>query len=280
MIKITPEECDFVCKYVHDISGISLDNSKSYLLETRLGGLVKEEGCSSFFDLCHKARVDPGRSIEQEIIDRITTAETLFFRDIQPFQLLQHKILPDLIDARTAQSSGFFPTPIRIWSAACATGQEVYSIAMVLRELLPDIIKYDIKLLGTDISNRAVARASCGEYNKFEIDRGLPGELLGKYFAADGKVWKVKDEIRAMVSFKKLNLLNSLDGLGKFDIVLCRNVGVYFNPDDRKKLFDGIAGVLEHDGYLIIGSTESLTNVYPRFEPKRYLKSIFYQLKL
>ena len=241
--------------------------------------MVEEEGCSSFFDLYNKAKVDLGRSIEQKIIDRITTNETLFFRDTRPFQLLQHRILPDLIDARTKNSTGFFPTPIRIWSAGCATGQEVYSIAILLRQLLPDIIKYHIKLLGADISNKAIARASYGEYNKFEIDRGLSKELLEKYFSRGEEVWKIKDEIRAMASFKKINLLNPFDSIGKFDIVLCRNVGVYFNPDDRKKLFAGIAGVLEPDGYLIIGSTESLASVYPRFEPKRYLKSVFYQLK-
>jgi len=133
--------------------------------------------------------------------------------------------------------------------------------------------------LGTDISDEAIAKASYGKYNKFEIERGLSRYRLNKYFTPHGDMWKIKDEIRAMVSFKKFNLMHPLMGLGKFDIVFCRNVAIYFGLEDRKKLFDKIAKVLEPDGYLIIGSTESLTGVHPGFEPKRHLRSIFYQLK-
>ncbi len=279
MVKITQEEHAQWCQYIQELSGIHLDGSKAYLLETRLASLLEQEHSSCFSELYHKARTLGGEALRQKIIDRISTNETLFFRDKSPFELLQHKIIPDLIDARKAASSGFFPTSIRIWSAACSTGQEIYSIAMVLKELLPDPKGYRIQLLGTDLSNDAIARASRGEYNQFEIKRGLSEEKLKKYFTFNGSAWKIKDEIRGMVSFKKMNLTVPFEGLGKFDIVFCRNVGVYFDMADRKKLFDNIRRVMEKDGYLIIGSTESLMNVDPRYEPKRYLRSVFYQLK-
>ena len=278
MSKLSPEEFSLISKYVYDISGISLEQSKTYLIETRIGPLLAEFGCASFKDLYQKAKTDTKKSVERKIIDAISTNETLFFRDTGPFDVLQHKVIPDLIDRRTARSSGILPTPIRIWSAASSTGQELYSIAIVLKELLPDMKKYNIRLFGTDISDAAVAKASYGKYNKFEIERGLSPEKLRKYFTLDGNSWKVKDEIRAMASFRKLNLMLPFAGLGKFDIVFCRNVAIYFAMEDRKKLFDKIAGVLEKDGYLIIGSTESLTGICPRFAPQRHVRSIYYQL--
>ena len=279
MIKVATDDIKAISKYILDISGIDLNEGKAYLIETRLGGLIKEYECSSYRDLCSKAKTDSNKSIENKIIDAISTNETLFFRDSGPFEVLQHKILPDLIDRRTEKSSGLLPIPIRIWSTACSTGQEVYSIAIVLKELLPDLNKYNIKLLGTDISDSAIKQASYGTYNKFEIERGLSKEKLQKYFIPNGGNWKISDELRAMVSFTKRNILESFMGLGKLDIIFCRNVAIYFDLEERKKLFENIASVLEPDGFLIIGSTESLTGICPIFEPKRYLKTIYYQLK-
>jgi chemotaxis protein methyltransferase CheR len=279
MTKVTTDDIKAITKYISDISGIDLDDNKAYLIENRLDSLLKEYGCSSYKELCSKARIDFNKTIENKVIDAISTNETLFFRDTEPFDVLQHKILPDLIDRRTEKSSGLLPIPIRIWSAACSTGQEVYSIAIVLKELLPDMTKYNIKLFGTDISDSAIGQASYGTYNKFEIERGLPKEKLQKYFNPNGGNWKIKDDIRAMVLFAKQNILKPFMGFGKLDIIFCRNVAIYFNLEDRKKLFANIASVLEPDGYLIIGSTESLTGVCPIFEPKRYLRTIYYQLK-
>jgi chemotaxis protein methyltransferase CheR len=279
MIKVMTDDLKIICKYILDITGIELDESKAYLIETRLGALAEEYQCSSYRELCSKAKLDSGKTIENRIIDAISTNETLFFRDIGPFEVLQHKILPDLIDRRTGQSSGHLPIPIRIWSAACSTGQEVYSIAIVLKELLPDFNKYRITLTGTDISDAAVTRASFGKYNKFEIERGLSKTTLQKYFIANSGNWKICDEIRGMVTFGKRNILQPFNGIGKFDIVFCRNVAIYFNIEDRRKLFENIAGVLAPDGYLVIGSTESLTGISPMFESKRYLRTIYYQLK-
>ncbi len=279
MKKISPEEIKILSKYIKDVSGIHLDESKAYLLETRLNNILEKTGCNSHGELCEKAEQDATKAIEKSIVDAITTNETLFFRDDSPFELLQYKILPDLIDRRSSNTNGSGQIPLRIWSAACSTGQEVYSISIVLKELLPDSHQYKFKLLGTDISDAAISQASYGTYNKFEIERGLSRDKLQKYFTSNSESWKIKDEIRAMATFQKLNLIQPFKAIGKFDIIFCRNVAIYFSLEDRKALFNRIANALAEDGYLIIGSTESLTGVCQKFEPKRHLRSIFYQLK-
>jgi len=279
MYKITPEEYKVFSKYIHDISGIILAGGKEYLIETRLNPILTELGCKSFAELYHKVRVDHTKTIEKKIIDAISTNETYFFRDKAPFELIQHKIIPDLIDTRSKTALPGLPIKLRIWSAASSTGQEIYSIAIVLKELYLDPGKYEINLLGTDISNAAITQASYGKYNKFEMARGLPPEKARKYFNQDENHWRIQDEIRSMAVFKKINLMQPLVGMGKFDIIFCRNVAIYFTPQERSRLYEKLAGVLEKDGYLLIGATESLTNDTKLFEPKKYLRTVFYQLK-
>ena len=278
MIKIKPEEIKVLSNYIYNVSSISIDASKAYLLETRFGKLLEEEGCKSYSEFYHKAKSDPKKELEKKIINAITTNETLFFRDNGPFDLLKFKILPDLIDSRSGNGGPLGGANLKIWSSACSTGQEIYSVAIVIKELLGGDNKHKFTLMGTDLSDAAVAQASSGIYNKFEIERGLPREKLQRYFVPVGGNWKIKDEIRSMATFRRMNLMQPFVGLGKFDIVLCRNVAIYFTLADRKKLFNKIAEVLQPDGYLIIGSTESLTGVCPRFVPKRHLRSIYYQL--
>lgn len=273
-IKIEPSEVQLFSKYIYGLCGINIEASKAYLLETRLGRLLENEKCDSFTAFYHKVKSDLSKKLVHQLVDAITTNETLFFRDGNPFELLRHKILPEVFDQRNNGQKA-----IRIWSAACSTGQEIYSIAIILRELLGPSPAINLKLIGTDISDTAIKQASYGAYNKFEIERGLPRERLQRYFSPVGETWKIKDEIRSMVSFQKLNLMGPFSGMGKFDIIFCRNVAIYFTLEDRVKLFNKIADALEPDGYLIIGSTESLTGVCPRFVPKRHLKAIFYQLK-
>lgn len=275
-IKISQDEIKHLARYIYDVSGIHIELSKAYLLETRLGRLLQAENCVSYSEFYDKAKRDLSKRIEKQIIDAITTNETLFFRDTGPFELLKHKILPEVIDRRTSKFGG---GKIRIWSSACSTGQEVFSIAIVLKELLGANPSINIQLLGTDLSDAAIKQASYGLYNRFEIERGLPREYLQRYFSSCGADWKINDEIRSMATFRKMNLMQPFSNLGKFDIIFCRNVAIYFTLEDRKTLFNKIADVLEPDGYLIIGSTESLTGVCPRFVPKRHLKSIFYQLR-
>ncbi|MBF0101616.1 MAG: protein-glutamate O-methyltransferase CheR [Desulfobacterales bacterium] len=279
MIKISENEFKLFSKYILEICGIALDTGKEYLIETRLNSVLDENKCKSYNELYTKAKVDRTKSIEKKIIDAISTNETYFFRDNLPFNLLQYKILPDLIDARTKQNKGRYPFPIRIWSAACSTGQEIYSIAMTIKDMRIDPKKYDIRLLGTDISDAAIAQSSYAKYNKFEVARGLTQEKLSQYFIRDGDSWRIKDELRAMAVFKKINLMQPVAGVGKFDIIFCRNVMIYFTTHDRRKLYQKLASILEPDGYLLIGSTESLINDTDLFEPKRYLKTVFYQIK-
>jgi len=277
-IKVSPEEFKDFSKYILDISGIALDTGKEYLLETRLSPLINRLECSSYSQLLQKAKADFKKNLENEIIDAISTNETYFFRDKSPFELLQHKIFPDLIDKRSKKKPLQKPS-IRLWSAANSTGQEIYSIAMTLIEMGVTPDKYNIKLFGTDISDAAIAQASYGLYNKFEVARGLDQNRLNKYFDKADDRYKIKDEIRSMAQFKKMNLMKPFVGLGKFDIVLCRNVMIYFTSEDRKKIYHNISKVLEPDGYLLIGSTESLVNDTDIFSSKKYLSSVFYQFK-
>lgn len=277
-ITVTSEEFKTFAQYILEISGIALDVGKEYLLETRLNPLLGKFGCNSYQELLKKAKLDFKKEIENHIIDAISTNETYFFRDKSPFQLLQHKIFPDLIDKRSSKSLGLKPT-IRLWSAANSTGQEIYSIAMTLLEMGVSSKDYNIRLFGTDISDAAIAQASYGLYNKFEVARGLDPGRLNKYFDPHEDKYKIKDQLRAMAQFKKMNLMKPIMGIGKFDIVLCRNVMIYFTTEHRRKIYSNIAKVLEPDGYLLIGSTESLVNDTDLFMSNKYLNSVFYQFK-
>ena len=275
MIRLLPEERPTVYQYIHSVCGITLDDSKTYLVEGRLGGLAAQTGCASFSQLLLRARSDPSRALERSIIDAITTNETLFFRDGAPFDLLRHKIIPELIDRRARTGS----VRIRIWSAACSTGQELYSIAILLKELLGDPERYGVQMMGTDISDDAVARASRGLFSAVEISRGLSDEMRAKYFAARPGGWQIRDEIRALATFRKLNLMQDFSVLGKFDVIFCRNVAIYFNDADRRTLFGRLERALDPAGCLVIGSMESLSGIAPQFESKRHLRSVFYQVR-
>jgi len=264
--------------YVYAITRITLDASKGYLIETRLAALARETNSQSYKALLDKVTADGTGALKRKVIGAITTNETSFFRDAAPFEMLRYKILPDLVDSRRKQLGVGRQLTLRIWSAACSTGQEVYSTAIVCKETLPDANKYDLRILGTDISDKVVAQASAGKYTKLEIDRGFPPDKVAAYFQAEGTDFKVRDSIRALATFKGINLLEPLAFPNKFDIIFCRNVAIYFSDADKRRLYDGLSRVLAPDGCLIIGSTESLTGICPRFEPKRYLRSIFYQL--
>ncbi len=272
--KLTAQGFAAWAEYIYDICSIHLEQSKSYLIETRMKGLLQENAAQSFEDLLVKVRSDGTKKLRKKVIDAITTNETSFFRDDSPFALLQHKLLPELIDRRSRP--GMKRIPIRIWSAACSTGQEVYSTAIVLKELLGDLDKYDVRILGTDISDRAVAQASLGYFSQHEVGRGLPPERVSRHFVAAGERWKIKDELRALASFRQLNLFEPFSFPVPFDIIFCRNVAIYFTESDRIKLFRGIGRALAGDGALLIGSTESLTGLCPKFLPQRYHRAVFY----
>jgi len=275
VIRLQPEEHKSLSQYVYSLCAIVLDESKGYLIENRLAGLVEETGCGSYGGLLLRAKSDSSRALERRIVDAITTNETLFFRDTAPFDFLRHKIVPELIDRRARTGAA----RIRIWSAACSTGQELYSIAILLKELLGDPDRYGVRLMGTDISDDAVARASRGLFNQVEIARGLSEAQRTRYFAPAAGGWQIRDEIRAMASFKKLNLMADFSALGRFDVIFCRNVAIYFSERDRISLFGRLERALEPEGYLVIGAMESLNGICPQFESKRHLRSVFYQVK-
>lgn len=277
MLKINADELTVVSSFVHELTGIVLDHSKAYLVESRLGPLAEELGCQNYNDLIMKSRNDPHRVVENRVIDAITTNETFFFRDNNPFELLRHKVFPDLFDHIMAP--GNLTKKLKIWSAACSTGQEVYSIAIILRELLSEIDQWNIHILGTDISDAAIAQASYGRYNRTEISRGLAPVQIDKYFHDDGNNKRINDELRATAQFKRQNLHDSFSNIGKFDLILCRNVSIYFSPENRRTIFERIANQLNPNGLLIIGASESLMGISDRFERKDYMRSVYYQLK-
>ncbi len=278
MAKISKEEFKALSEYIYKLTGIDLDESKDYLVETRLNPVLISYGLQSFSELYYKAKSDKSGELEKKIVDGISTNETLFFRDNTPFEQLKYRIVPDLLDKKQKQGTNG-KIKLDIWSAACSNGQEVYSIAISLLEVLEDINKYEISILGTDISQQALAQASYGKYNKLEIERGMPQSYLNKYFHPVGDGWRINDYIRSMVKFQKLNLMDSFSGLGSFDIIFCRNVAIYFSHADKRKLFQKLARVLKSEGYLLVGGSESLSGLAPEFESKHYLKGIYYQLK-
>lgn len=277
MISITPDEIKVWAQLVYQACGIVLDAGKGYLLESRLGPLLRETASESFSELLYKVKADATRQLTRKVIDAMTTNETSFFRDSSPFDLLQHKLLPELIDRRNRTARPGQPIPLRIWSAACSTGQEVYSIGIVIRELIGDSPQYQPQILGTDISDQALKRASYGVFTRMEMERGLNPAYLQKWFLPQGDQYKVRDEVRALATFRPINLLEPLIFPYRFDIIFCRNVAIYFSEKDKISLFDRMAQVLAPDGALIIGSTESITGITTRFAPHRHLRAVYYQ---
>ena len=283
---VTPAEIPLVAQLVKELCGVVLDQSKAYLIESRLSPIAAQFGCTSFSQVCRLVRAG-NRQLAHRIVDAITTQETLFFRDGSPFEALQHRVLPDLIDARTGpaqpgtgRQNSRRSHRIRIWSAGCSTGQEPYSIGMAILETLPHVPSWDIHILATDISDEAIARASRGRYAACEIQRGMKAGMLEKYFFRDGETWTVRDELRALVAFQKRNLHDPFVGLGPFDVIFCRNVAIYFDAESRKRLFFRIADCLTPDGWLFVGASESLLDLGPRFAPHHHCRSVFYRPNL
>jgi chemotaxis protein methyltransferase CheR len=271
-VQVMPAEIPDVAKLVSELCGVTLDATKGYLIESRLGSVAQAAGCANYAELCRKARGN--HSLSTKIIDAITTQETLFFRDNSPFDALKHKAIPELIDARAKTA---FPKRLRIWSAACSTGQEPYSIAMVLSELLPNITSWDINILATDICDSAITQASLGRYAKHEIERGMTPPMLSKYFQQEPGGWRVKEQLRHLIRFDRRNLLKPFADLGPFDIIFCRNVAIYFDTVVKRDLFHRLSNSLAPGGYLFVGSSESLANLDPRFVPQHHCRSVFYQ---
>lgn len=267
------DEWRILSQYIYSLCGIQLDASKQYLIESRLSPVVKETKSNGYSELYHKARADSSRRIERQIVDAITTGETSFFRDQAPFELLRTKLIPDIVESRRAINS---PTPIRIWSAAASSGQEAYSIAITAKEALGSNT-LDVRILGTDISDAAISRASQGVYSDMEIERGINPNWVARYFDRQPNAWAVKPHIRTMASFRKLNLLEDFTLLGQFDLIFCRNVAIYFSHADRASLFCRLEKALAPGGRVIVGATESLLDVCPALVIKHHQRAVYYE---
>lgn len=266
---IRPQEIDVLAPFIAQLTGLVLDHSKAYLFETRLGPVLEKYNLEDFQSLIQGIALN--RNIERDTIDAITTQETLFFRDRHPFDYIQNQFFPEFFEKNGVGKE------LNIWSAASSTGQEIYSIAMTLSNILFDLSKYKITLTGTDISEEALEKARNGSYNKFELSRGIDIKLLNKYFVKDGNNYQIREEIRRTAKFLKANLLKSLPPLPKMDLVFCRNVAIYFSREDRTKLYNKIADQLNPEGVLIISSTESLLNITDRFKQEKYRDTFFYR---
>lgn len=255
--------------FIYSNSGIVLDSSKAYLLESRLSPIIRRESLQGFSDLLQKVKFD--RKLKTEVIDSISTNETYFFRDKRPFELLKNYIIPNILGA-----SG---TSIKIWSAACSTGQEAYSIAILLKEILFNFAKFQVQVHGSDISESAVHKANQGIYTNFELSRGLDPLQITRYFKANGSNFKINDELRSIVQFRQENILQSRGLSSSYHIVLCRNVAIYFNKEDKLKLFETVHKLLRTDGYLIIGSTENITYANHLFNREINNGTVYYRKK-
>ncbi|MFP4459800.1 MAG: CheR family methyltransferase [Candidatus Zixiibacteriota bacterium] len=279
-LTLTQSEFDLLRNFIKTECGIDLPDGKEYLIESRLSNLMAISGSKSYLDLYHKASRDKTNKFRDKIIDAITTNETSWFRDDHPYTVLEKYVLPERIKYFMNKKT----RKIRIWSAACSTGQEPYSIAMIINQLLenPEFRNMNIgnfEILATDISNSALLMAKLGRYDSISMSRGIPELYLNKYFKKQKRVWILNDEIKKIVTFKKFNLQNPIDQFGLFDIVFCRNVAIYFSEKFKIQLFDNIASQLKPDGYFFMGSAESISNYSNRFNIKRFDNSICYQIK-
>jgi len=264
--------------YLRDLvyrrSAIVLNADKTYLIDSRLTPVVHEAGLTSIDELVGKIRhEDVGAQLVRRVIEAMTTNETLFFRDVHPFEALKLQILPDLVKARAARRT------LRIWCAAASTGQEPYSIAMTVREHFPELASWDVKVIATDINAAVLERAREGTYRQLEVNRGLPIQMLCKYFDRNGTTYTLKPEIRNMVRFQELNLLDAWGAIGPQDIVFIRNVLIYFDVDTKRQLLGRIRKLLEHDGFLVLGGAETTNNLDDNYAPVKIGSGVYYQIK-
>nr|WP_249149238.1 protein-glutamate O-methyltransferase CheR [Bradyrhizobium manausense] len=241
-------------------SGLDLSADKQYLVESRLLPLARKASLPGIPDLVLKIRNGDGR-LATDVVEAMTTNETFFFRDKIPFDHLRDSIVPGLIRARAARKS------LRIWSAASSTGQEPYSIAMCLKEMGATLAGWRIEIVATDLSQEVLEKCKAGVYSQFEVQRGLPIQLLMKYFTQSSDVWQLKADVRAMVQFRQLNLLQDFSHLGTFDVIFCRNVLIYFDQDTKALIFERMSKGLEADGTLLLGAAESVVGITDAFRP-------------
>lgn len=266
-------EFDYVRKLVLDKSAIVLEPTKGYLVESRLTPLVRKAGCTSLSELVARLRENKDRGLHREVVEAMTTNETSFFRDRNPFDALRDLVLPELIKARAAERR------LSIWSAASSTGQEAYSIAMLLREEFPALSGWNVRILGTDLSEEVLEKARAGRYGQVEMNRGLPSPLLLKYFSRDGLNWIISGDLRRMVEFQQMNLAIEWPALPRMDVVFLRNVLIYFNAETKKRILANVRSILRPGGRLFLGGAETTINLDDNYERVQHEKTTIYRLR-
>jgi chemotaxis protein methyltransferase CheR len=276
-MQLRPGEMALMRQMALQLAGISLDDSKGYLIETRLGPIAERVGCTNFNELYFRTRYSANKELLQDIVEAITTHETIFFRDGAPFEALQYKLLPEVIDARERLGQS---RKLRIWSAACSTGQEPYSIGIVLHELLRDLKGWDIQIIATDIAKATLQAAERGIYASHDIARSAKPALMKQYFEPVDGGFRVVDSVRKLVQWRQMNLLEPFSGIGQFDIVFLRNVLIYFEAEPRRDLARRVGDTLLPHGWLVVGAAENLLDAGPQFVPQTHCRATVYQPKL
>ena len=269
---IKSADFDYLSNLVRQRSAIVLEPGKEYLVEARLTPLARREGFETLEAFIADLRAHHFNGIHRKVVDAMTTNETTFFRDIQPFEMLKKVVLPALIEKRQARRS------LTIWSAACSSGQEPYSLAMLLRENFPALASWDVRILATDLSQTMLERTRAGCYNQFEINRGLPAALLLKYFERQGLEWQIKPELRRMLEVRELNLAQPWGQVPPLDLIFLRNVLIYFDVETKKLILRRLRQVLNPGGYLFLGGAETTLNLDSSFTRLNYDKTACYQV--
>lgn len=258
---MTPQEFDYVAGMLKRESGLVLGRDKVYLLESRLVPLARERGLPGLQELIQALMTGKDPGLQKLVVDAMTTNETFFFRDIKPFEQFKGFTLQELLASRASKKT------LRIWSAACSSGQEPYTLAMILKEMEASLAGWRIEILATDLSNDVLDKAKRGAYSQFEVQRGLPVQLLVKYFTQAKDAWMIADSLKKMVTYRSFNLLGSYLGMGPFDVVFCRNVLIYFDQETKGKVLDNVVKLMPPDGTLYLGGAETVLGVTNSFQP-------------
>jgi chemotaxis protein methyltransferase CheR len=258
---LSPLAFDTLATLLKTKSGLVIGIDKLYLLETRLASLVKREKLTDLNGLAERLRRTGSDGLAREVVEAMTTNESFFFRDDKPFQHFRTQALARMAAARPPGSQ------LRVWSAASSSGQEAYSLAMIVAESAAVLAGRKVEIVGTDIARDQVARAREGIYSQFEVQRGLPVQMLMRYFKKEESNWRIADSIRGMAQFREYNLLSGLRSLGKFDVVFCRNVLIYFDQATKARVLEAVAGLMPPDGLLYLGGAETVLGITSRFAP-------------
>lgn len=267
---ISKSDFDFISQLARSQAAIVLEPGKEYLVEARLGSLAQREGFQSMEALIAKVRTEPPNGLQHKVIDSLTTNETSFFRDFHPFEALRKSIIPELIEKRAHTRQ------LTIWSAACSTGQEPFSLAMMLYEHFPQLRDWNISIHATDLSPTVLKAAKLAAYTQFEVNRGLPASYLIKHFSQQGDKWYLKDHITKMVQFRPMNLIEPWPIMPAMDLVLIRNVMIYFDIETKKMILKRIRTCLMPHGYLFLGSAETTINIDPEYNPVTFDRTVVY----